>query len=414
MFSRKFLWMISVSILLVLIGASAATIIISGRLWLHIEARQAGGSGNVALEKQLELYEKHADELEKLLSFLLVLTALYGIALGVNAYQQAKDSSDRTDQITKRAEQSVEHLEKKLTALRNEAKQEVDEFLNRMRSTFPVFGGMDNAIRNIMFNLIRLLPILDWSEDGYRNLTNQEKQEICFYEKTVASFEYFDLGTLRGPASEIHHGLGNFYGLKFLIDGKDPDHWERSVFYLERAIRQNWRNIGALNDRAMLAISYNDPLKQPADLESFRTTEARKYFHQSLTVDPDQQRPVYNLAWFLHGEKKYKEAAEMLTEALEKDRWQETSSPPRRRSILYNRACAWSRSAETAAGPDLRSSLLIKAWGDLDEAFRPGTNDRILVQNLKSDLQPGGDLRPVFEDTSTRDRIQELIKRTGA
>ena len=61
-----------------------------------------------------------------------------------------------------------------------------------------------------------------------------------------------------------------------------------------------------------------------------------------------------------------------------------------------------------------RSSLLIKAWGDLDETFRPGTYDRILVQNLKSDLQPGGDLRALFEDKSTRDRIQELIKRSGA
>lgn len=414
MSSRKILWNVSISILLLLIGASAATVIISGRLWSHIEAQQTGGTGNIGLEKQLELYEKHADELEKLLSFLLGLTALYGIALGINAYQQAKDSSDRADQITKRAEQSVEHLETKLAALRNEAKLEVDEFLNKMRSTFPVFGDMDNAIRNIMFKLIRLLPILDWSEDGYRNLANQEKQEILFYEKTVASFEYFDLGTLREPASEIHHGLGNFYGLKFLTDGKDPEHWERSAFYLERAIRQNRRNIGALNDRAMLAVSYDDPKRQPDDLQSFKTTEARKYFNQSLTVDPDQQRPLYNLAWFLHGEKKYKDSAETLTEALQKNRWQEKASFSRRKNILYNRACAWSRCAETAPSQDVKSSLLEKAWGDLDEAFRTGTDDSVMVQNLKVDLQPGNDLHALAGDKSYGDKLQELTKRVGA
>jgi tetratricopeptide (TPR) repeat protein len=412
MSSGKTFWNVSVATLLILIGASLATIFMGGKIrWEDAGAKQTDDSGTLVLEKRLELYEKHADELEKVLSFLLGLTALYGIALGINAYQQAKDSSDRTNEITKRAERSVEHWQADLTVLKNDAKQDVEKFLNTMRGTFPVFGNMDHSIRDIMFRLTRLLPVLDWSERNYKNLNNQEKEEILFYEKTVASFEYFDLGTLREPASEIHHGLGNFYGLKFLTDGRHAEDWERSVFYLGRAIRQNRHNIGALNDRAMLAVSYDDPDRRPADLESYKIAEARNYFNQSLGVDPDQQRPRYNLAIFLHVEKKYKEAADMLTEALEKGRWQERPVLARRVDLLYNRACAWCRNADSVSSVSQRPSLLAKAWGDLDEAFRSGIED---LTSVKNDLKPGGDLRALVEDETYRTRIQDLMKAINA
>ena len=195
-------WLFSRILLCILLGISLATVVITGRFWWQQQANGPTGSAATpeALKEKLEFYDKRADELEKLLTLLLGVSTIYAIALGLSAYQQMKDSADS------------------LKNLRKEAEKEIDEFVVKVESKFPLFADMDLRIREIMDRLMLLLPVIDWSDEDYRNLTEPLKQEILFYEKTVASLECFDLrGTrhIRQTVSEIYHGLGNFYGLRY-------------------------------------------------------------------------------------------------------------------------------------------------------------------------------------------------------
>jgi tetratricopeptide (TPR) repeat protein len=401
---QRFPALFSWAALWVLVGSSLTALIIGGYFW--VRSTGVPLTGNLQDAKDLiGLYEKHADSLEKLLSFLLALTALYGIALGLNAYQQAKESAEKTKQIMDQAERSVGEMRIRLDAMRQEAKQEVNDFLMKMHSTFPVFGDMDNSIRNIMFRVMRLLPILDWSEESFKRLTEQEKQEILFYEKTVASFEYFELGPMRQTASEIYHGLGNFYGLKFLTGGRSPDDWQRAAFYLERAIKQDGHNIGALNDRGMLELSYDESRKEV----KFDLERAKEYFERSRLINGNQQRALYNLAWLLSAKKDYQGAADILTEALTKDRWQGKPNSSRRKNVLYNRACAWCRLAELESHEKKRAERLEHVWSDLEEAFR-GQIQPELIEALKEDLQPGNDLHLLISDNKYSAKVDQLIQ----
>ena len=249
---RRHWWFALLPILLyVLLGVSLATVVITGRFWWQQQANRPTGGGATpeALKEKLEAYDKRADELERLLTLLLGLSTIYAIALGLSAYQQLKDSTDKLEKLTDKAEEKIQG------------------FADKVVTKFPLFADMDIAIGMIMDHLMRSLPVIDWSDADYRKLKDQEKQEILFYEKTVASFEYFDLRrtpNVRETTSEIYHGLGNFYGLKYVSEGKKhTDDRERSRFYLERAIDHDTGNTGALNDRAFLAVYLDDPPDNP-------------------------------------------------------------------------------------------------------------------------------------------------------
>lgn len=403
----RVLWVLSRTLLLVLLGAALATLWVTGRFWWQQQANLAPPSGTTleALKEKLEAYDKRADELEKLLALLLGVSTIYAIALGFSAYQQLKDSAEKLEDLRENAQAKIDQLPAEITNIKKAASEEIQEFAAKVQSKFPLFADMDVAIRDIMDRLTHLLPVIDWSDEDYRNLTPELKQEILFYEKTVAALEYFDLRRvrhIRQTASEIYHGLGNFYGLKYASEDKQSEEdKDRSRFYLDRAIRHDPENSGALNDRGFLAAN----LDRPPDYQ-----KAREVFIRSLELDPEQQRARYNLAYVEHAEKNYARSEQLLSEALDKKRWQ-TKLPARHRdSILYNRACARTRLGELSSSR--KRDYLDKAIVDLEAVFPVGpVYSPELVTSFKNDIQPGEDLALLTLDEPWKTRIATLVAR---
>src|SRR5208283_4469420 len=108
-------------------------------------------------------------------------------------------------------------------------------------------------------------------------------------------------------------------------------------------------------------------------------------------VDAEQQRACYNLAYIEHAAKNYGRSVELLTEALDKKRWQGNLAPRHRPSILYNRACGYARLGESNSAQ--RQAWFSKAVADLREVYPPGAVlGPELPMNFKNDIEPGEDL----------------------
>jgi tetratricopeptide (TPR) repeat protein len=385
-------------LLYILLGISLAMVITAGAFWWQLPANQPTRVTATAenLKEKLEAYDKRADELEKLVTLLLGVSTIYAVALSLSAYQQLKDSADKLESLKKDAEKEIDRLPDDIAKIRNEAKADMRDFVVKVESKFPLFADMDIAIRTVMDELISLLPVIDWSDADYRRLSDQERQKIFFYEKTVASLEYFDLRStrdMRQTTSEIYHGLGNYYGLKYVSDGKvHTEDREKSRFYLDRAIRHDRQNTGALNDRAFLALYLDAPPKY---------ADAKQLFSKSLEADSEQQRARYNLAYLEHSDKNYRRAGQLLTEALSMKRWQNKLPARNRNDILYNRGCAYARLGE----PE-------EALKDLEEVFSVrGDYTEELVKQFKQDIQSNGDLFSLASTTPWDSRIAALRSR---
>ncbi len=396
-------------LLYVLLGVSLATLVITFWFWGQQWANLPTGSVATpeALKEKLEAYDKRADELEKLLALLLGVSTIYAIALGFSAYQQLKDSTDKLEKLSDKAEKKIEQLPDEIAHIRMDAKDEIQEFVVKVVSKFPLFADMDIAIRTIMDHLMRLLPVIDWRDEDYGKLKDQEKQEILFYEKTVASLECFDLQRnphIRGTISEIYHGLGNFYGLKYVADGRrQNEDKERARFYLNRAISHDSENSGALNDCGLYALQIEDP----PDLKL-----ARKRFNESLGADSDQQRATYNLAWIEQEEGNLSRGEDLLSHALGMTKWQK-NLPPRIGSILYNRACARARLGARETDTTKRGEWLSKSLDDLNATFPAGKApyDAENVATFKQDIQTGGDLSFLASNDPWRAEIRLVVER---
>lgn len=426
--SEPLWWAVSI-VLWISLGISLATVVATWSFyWQQQENRPVAVTTTPeALKEKLDAYDKRADELEKLISLLLGLSTIYAIALGLSAYQQLKDSADKLENLTKEARSKIDKLPKDLDGIKakaqhvmervaDKADKDMEDFERRVRDRYPMFADMDQAIRSIMNRLMYLLPVIDPASIKFKAIISQVKEEIFFYEKTVAALECFNLRAVPGlvqTASEIYHGLGNFYGLKYKDEAKSDDETkpdastkERSRFYLMRAISYDDQNTGALNDLAFFALS----IEGNPDLAL-----ARKYLEESLAIDADQQRAAYDLAWIEQDEKNFPAAEDLLSKALEMKKWQR--GPARNLgSIRYNRACARARQAQAELDPIQRENWANKALADLEETFavpqRP-YNPETVICFLK-DIQADGDLILLASDERWKGQITQLAARVSS
>jgi len=384
------------------LGIGLAAIVASAELWWPVRVARAGVPPAVTvsqveglIKEQLDLYSKRADDLERLLSLLIAISTVYAIALSWNAFQQARESADRLEKIRTETE-----------AIRQGAKKEAEKIRDDVLKIFPVFEGMDDAIRSTMHKVMSLLPRIDLFERKFEHLDSREKEQILFYEKTMSASEYFNLRSFKKMTSEIYHGLGNFYALKSVSESNSnrpalEEDRERSRFYLERALDLDEENVGALNDRGYLAMSLDSPPRQE---------DAKTYYERSLRADPEQQRARYNLALVMHRQSPpdYEGSIHLLTEALDRRRWQEMPDSQHIPEIAYNRACSRTRLAERKSEPD-RMSLLNDAMSDLRKVFsRNDVNWSSVGKPFLHDITKGEDLSLLAEKPEFREEIAEL------
>ena len=408
-----------------------AVLFVSFALWQDASTwREAAAQGVIAtvpitdatataalLKQELDIYEKHASSLQQMISILLGLSSLYAAVLGIGAYLGTRkvldegekylselktlrtDSKTRLDDLVsqqvaglgnlaaasqKRLDDMVDDATTRLQQIASRADEQADAFIRDIRKEYPMFGYIGGAIGLIMRDLMRVLPDIDPTASHYQNLNAADRQKILFYEKTVASFGFFDLRGVDREASQIYRGLGNFYGSKFAEDKKsshaDNNDLSRATFYLDRALETWSGNVGAWNDRAILAMRLdNDPVA------------ARQFFESSLKQGGNQQRALYNLA-VLHGKAKseegYRKAIGLLTQAAGLENWETVPNPVRRLDLFYNRACY--RSLLACICPAERDGLLPGAFDDLKTAMSGYDAERETA--FAADIKPGGDL----------------------
>jgi hypothetical protein len=374
------------------------------------------------LHDKLEGYERSADTLKTLVTFMISLSTLYALALALNAYIGVQEA-------TKRAEQSV----KSLNDLQQSAKLRYDRDLMDIRREFPLFREMQSRIGDIRDALLHLIPEGGFGEEAFKHISPTDKVKITHYERTVASFEFFNLAPFREEASRIYQLLGSFHSHKWLLekesgvrrDETDKD-WAR--FYLLRSNELKRNDVATLNELGFFE------LKVTAEWDL-----ARKHLSASRDLDARQQRPRYFLSICEHyagdlerrkgnaeaAKKHYGESVELLTTALGMKRWQQEDQEARVRHadffkrmicyLHYNRACAQARLAEFESVPALQSGLREKAVADLNGAFPSGTipqHGEQLARDFQQDTNAGGDLFSLVQ-SQWGSEVKQLIERVN-
>lgn len=401
--------------MLVVLGATLQVWFSTGQFWWQARREAAAASTTPApaapkldpmearltnLEVRVGDLEKRAEDVERMLTLLLGLSTVYALALGFAAYAQLKDSTSNIEKLSKSAEEKVDKLPK-----------DIDELFLRTQARIPMLANMNDRIHDFMQDLIQQLPImdpnLDWTKDKYyRALSDEDKEKIFFWEKTAAVFACFDLrGRDRQNVSEIYHGFGNFYGLRYLFhdDGKgakDGKQRDRARLYLDLAVRYDPQNSGALNDRGYLALE----LEQVSD-----TVKAKWCFEESLKFDPEQQRARYDLALIEHREKDYASAVALLAEAMKKRHWQGKIAARYRSSLLYNQACAYAKLGNTKTEKEQKKKNFDNAIEDL-KALDPLWRDEEpkFPEYFRDDIEPDGDLRPLMLEQPWKGEVEAL------
>lgn len=360
---------------------------------IHIFATPSIWGNIQEVKDKLDAYEQHASVLQALISALLLVTTFYSAGLGVFSYLNARNAVEDARRSAGEAEKIKADI----------------------RRTFPIFGDLDDQVKKVLNHFDKMFPDVDWSQ-GF-DADPQVKQQVLFYERTLALFELLNMRDFREDAAQAYRGIGSYYGRKFGSEdaknhgGADND-YQSALFYLDKAVDTH-ENVRTLNDRGNLAIT-------KADYE-----KAEKCFEQSRLLDPDHQRALYNLAlvWHRRGKDRSKQGAvkEAVTafnksirfgsDALKLKRWQKTEEISHQADLRYNRACAYARLA--AIDLTRTRELLRKAAADLEhpdmiKAFQKGSGQ--LPEALGKDIEPQGDLNQL----ANADAILALLKLLNA
>jgi tetratricopeptide (TPR) repeat protein len=346
------------------------------------------------IKEKVETYIRRADDLERLLELLVLVSGVSAVALYLNALQDAKRSSRELNRIVKEAE-----------------------------AKFPVFKDMDSKIKDILDRLDHLLPGVDVDLTKSRELPELLQQEIPYYEMTVAASEYFNLRSMRHDISRIYHRFGKFHVLHSRLPKPEPTSiaslpaaatgapaepvseqdlgWAR--FYFNRAVELDQQNAMALNDLGYL------------ELVSKRYEQAGQAFEKSLKIDPTQQRARYNLAYLeliKEPEGDFVRGIRLLTEALKLPCWQGDQPAQGFADILYQRACMLSRLGGKSSGPE-QTDRFQRAVADLETAFKRPDRDYLELKKALCGKDGKGidpDLAPLAKlaDQATKDRFEAI------
>jgi tetratricopeptide (TPR) repeat protein len=341
-------------------------------------------------KRELDSYSVQADTLHKLVTFLVGFSSLYAIVLGFSSYWTAQHFLEDSRRNAERVQELRIELEERL----------------------PMFHDFGRSLERVAALLTRLLPNADVRENYYEGRSGQEKQQILYYERSIAFFEYLDFSFSVEKVAEIYRGLSKFYSGHFRLASRQLDarrkelpDWqikereerlleiaERGRFYGQRAMDANPKNFAARNDLAFALqdVAQFQPDRQEVDK---LLAEAESLYRESLSQEPDQQCAYYNLARFMKRKGKLGEAELLLSQALKKKRWQTDGSVDRRLDILYNRACYRSKNAAALEGKIAEASLDAKAQGALADLKAACVSiSKAQRDFLRADLERGGDL----------------------
>jgi tetratricopeptide (TPR) repeat protein len=380
------------------------------------------------LSAKLMSYEKSADELKTLSSLILGLSTLFGLALGVNSYINLKETK--------------EQYEKEITRLKENLQGE----LLAIHHDFPLFRGMHHSITAIGVKLREFIPDSDYGREELTRISTSDRMMIHYFERVVATFEFFDLGPFKIEASRIYTGLGSYYAHKYSheqtlyrkakarvsnstvtmlksetsetrIDPPMPEDIERARLYLRRAKSVQPENYLPLNEIGFLEVIVAD-----------KPENALAELMMSVDLNPSQQRARYYLSIIQHqlgvnliasdpirAAQHFRKSMDYLDEAFEQDRWQVTK--PRTRylkSMYYNYACSSARMADLDPEQAEKSKLYAGAVDYLKKCTPFARDEDVLRESFRADCAAGGDFEALAKNQEFSAKFGPLTKHAEA
>ena len=314
-------------------------------------ASDLGHGGVGGLKERLETYEKRISELKDLVTFLITMSAIYAVVLGVASYASAKDASE-----------SASKTLRELTELKTETLK-----------NYPTFSRLEKNISTMLGEIAGILPdTKNPSGQEYRNVPPQKREWLYFWERALAGMQFVDLGTYGEKLADVYHGYANFYASRYWAQAEEQNPGDgdaakpvpesdllRALVYYERSLTFKPKQPAVLNDKAFYLSDYeNDE----------RTRQARRAFEESYEANSDQQRPCCGLALISYFyEKNYKAAREWIERAVRAGAWQPgEDGKDHKQELLFHKAYILSALGANERNPAKRLEWLVEALQTLE------------------------------------------------
>ncbi len=208
-----------------------------------------------ALWTRLNYAEKDVEAMHKLLALTTIISAIFGIALGVNAYFGLTQTLDSARRELETIQQVSETAQKAITDIRGD---------------FPSIANMNTALDGIVKQVTKALtPDFDWTQNYYKYLSESTRQSILLHQYTIAGFLFFDLTGRSKAVGEIYEGMAIFFASYYAFAFEDTtlkrlDLRERALQYFAKALAMDECNARARKNRAVLLMYHEE------DVESCR------------------------------------------------------------------------------------------------------------------------------------------------
>jgi tetratricopeptide (TPR) repeat protein len=266
------------------------------------------------LRVKLDYAEKQSDRLQKTIQWLVTISGLYAVILGLYAYFGL-------NRLVDGAQKEIDKTAKTFEEERQRLQEERDR-------SYPIVTRIERNLSATVEQIERILPAYeerDWVRDLYSDLDAEQREQVLMSEASIASFEVLGLGGVSLYSSRvalIYGRLGRFYGSRYAKrrkdggrDRPDPSEFEgdraRAIEYLEKAI-------AADAGKAVLHRDLGVLLAQGHKADSL--TRAESAYRKALSCDPNDPGARFNLAtrWMKDHSQKAADSFRSLARDLEK------------------------------------------------------------------------------------------------
>jgi tetratricopeptide (TPR) repeat protein len=305
------------------------------------------------LKERLNAAAEQTRQLDRLVTFLVTITTLYALALGLNSYFGLKQILEGSKEDLAQLKERIGDAKTRVAEFLATSEKELESFRTRLQEKYPELANMHNNLRDVVTSINRdFMPDRNWTY-MYAEMSVQARERVTIAEIRRAGLEAFGLGEVsvfRADARLMYQGLGRFYSSKYRAS-RDRRDWERASLYFDEAMNLDPANSPSdlLKDVGVhLTLIEQIALSEPVQGDSSAPTEsemrvlrgrAERVFRQSL-VASSEPGVLFGLGWILYrqvvtGEKSregYRDAIEMYTKLIDLKEW---PSGQRQKYLLY-------------------------------------------------------------------------------
>jgi tetratricopeptide (TPR) repeat protein len=219
-------------------------------------------------------FDQKADSVEKIIEILAGAGIFYGLIATVGSYISVKNA---------RADAKADA---------DRAKRELDALQKDIASAIPIMSDLNQSLNALLVQLRGRIPNR-W-HDTSEKIPPQILQQIKYDEMTVAGLNLYladNQSSLRPKLSELHQGLGRFYGARYRQESpRNSELADKAHFYFTKALIIDPENYTSYRDRAALAtmVSPDSPVTWD---------DASVDYLACLQGKPGDARSLFGISW---------------------------------------------------------------------------------------------------------------------